>query len=130
MYTLPDFGKVSEPEEEIGLINDRVPGSREEWRVAKALWYLEIDFHYQVVVKGGTDVRGGQVLDFLLFIPFPRPAQVYGEYWHKGQLSSEERLKTAVIEQIYGYEPFEWWGIDLETDEEALETVRNDLRWA
>ena len=125
---LAEYG-LAEPEEQMGLINDRIPQSWEEWRVAKALWALDVDFHFQVSIQGGAmGIRGGQVLDFLLFTPFPVPAQVFGEYWHKGELNSEERMKLAVIEQVYQHEAYLWWGKDLETDEEALQTVKEDLR--
>jgi len=126
--TLENYGQIPAEEEPMGLINGRIPGSREEWRVAKALWTLDVEFQYQKTIRGGTLLRGGQVLDFLLFVPFAQPAQVYGEYWHKGEISNEERLKLSVIEQEYGREAYIWWGKDLEDDEEALATVKKDLR--
>lgn len=122
----PIIGKpYKKPDEEMGLIEGRTPRSREEWRVAVALWRFDVEFRYQVPVMGGSMVRGGQILDFLLLLPpSPIPLQVHGNYWHRAQLKNEDRFKHQLLQQQYGIEPIILWGSELQTQEEANARVR------
>lgn len=94
-------------------------GSKEEWRVAVALSKRNIEYRYQVPIRGGRSVRGGQVIDFVLQIPFPQPLQVFGEYFHPGELNSEERFKLAIIHQIFGRPAIILWGSKLASQSQA-----------
>lgn len=88
-----------------GMIQGIAVGSVHEWRVAQALDKYKIEYRYQVPVRGGR-VRGGQVLDFLVYAPFARPLQVFGRHWHGGrEISSEDKIKLQVLQEIYGVEP-------------------------
>ena len=121
----PIIGKPpKEPKEVMGLIQGRTPRSMEEWRVAVALMRFKVEFQYQVRIKGGSTLRGGQVLDFLLFIPNPLPLPVFGDYWHRAQMKNQDRFKLAVLQQIYGVEPEILWGSELQTQEEATARIR------
>jgi hypothetical protein len=113
-----------QPQEILGLIQGKEPRSAEEWRVAVALTRFKVEFYYQVPIRGGTMLRGGQLLDFLLFIPNPLPLQVFGEYWHRAQMKNQDRWKLAILQQIYGVEPALLWGSELQTQEEANARVR------
>jgi hypothetical protein len=124
----PIIGKPpKEPQEKLGVIQGKSPRSREEWRVAVALWRFEVRFDYQVWIRGGTRLRGGQILDFLTYIPYPQPLQVFGDYWHRVQLRSEDRFKLAVLRQIYHVEPLVLWGRWLQTQQQTNEAVREVL---
>jgi hypothetical protein len=112
------------PKEVMGLIQGKTPESLEEWRVAVALWRWKVPFEYHVSIRGGNLLRGGQVLDFLLHIPIPRPLQIFGNYWHRAQMHSEDRFKLAVLQQIYGVEPLILWGNELQTQGQAISRVR------
>ncbi len=117
----------SETTEEMGLIYGKMPGSVEEWRVAVALWKLKISFEYQISVRSGTRLRGGQVVDFVVYNPFPLPVQVFGEYWHTGELGSDDRKKQAIISNLYGREPVVLWGSELGSQDDADSAVRRKL---
>ena len=97
----PNYSYAPEEEGLIGEIQGQTPGSTEEWRVAKALWRFEIPFIYQFEIFDSS-VRGGIVLDFLVRTrPLSTPLEVYGRYWHRGERSSEERLRDAIIADYF-----------------------------
>jgi hypothetical protein len=116
---------ATEPQtvEKIGEINGVTPGSVEEWRVAVALWHFKKRFEYQIPLFGGRSVRGGQVLDFLVLDPFPMPLQVFGEYWHEGEMNSEERLNISRIENYFKQKMIILWGSQLENQTMAINSV-------
>lgn len=123
---------LSKPEpEEIGLIQGREPDSKEEWRVSKALDKYGWEYMYQYQVFGGTQTRGGQVIDFLVFtVPLSTPTQVYGEYWHSGRMSSEDRIKQIQLEtRLKGQmnKVLIIWGQDAQTQVAANAIIRREL---
>lgn len=105
--------------EQIGTIQGVTPGSVEEWRVAVALSKRNIEYRYQVPIRGGRSVRGGQVIDFILLTPFSQPLQVFGEYFHPGELDPEERFNLAIIHQIFGRPAIILWGSQLASQAQA-----------
>jgi len=86
-----------EEKEEPGLINGREPKSLWEWYMALALWEFGWEgFLYQLAVKGGYAIRGGQVLDFLVPTkPAWTPLAVDGGHWHSDV--DEEKFKDAQL---------------------------------
>lgn len=125
----PIIGKpYKKPDEEMGLIEGRTPRSREEWRVAVALWRYKVEFRYQVPIMGGSMVRGGQLLDFLLLVdPSPIPLQIFGNYWHRAQIKNEDRFKISMLRQQFGIDPVVIWGSELQTQDEANTKIREVL---
>ena len=113
--------------EETRLIQGRQPDSIEEARVANALDKYHVDYIYQYPIMGGRRVRGGQIVDFLLRNPFPTPLQVFGEYWHKAELSAGATLGLVILRNYFGRDPVVLWGSELETQEEANETIRRKV---
>jgi hypothetical protein len=112
--------------EEMTLVQGELPRSREEWRVAMALDKLGLEYRYQVPLAGGTRVRGGMVLDFLVDLPPEQiPMPVHGEYWHRG--AEEERLYLAALEHIYKREPVVLWAEELKSVAMAVATIRREL---
>ena len=118
----------SEDDEEMGLINDRKPGSREEWRVYKSLLKYKIEFQYQVSVYGGNRVLGGYTVDFVVFNPFPCALEVNGEYWHSADMRPTEQLKLVTLTAIFNREPYVVWGKDLQTQEDCDRAIQEELR--
>jgi len=114
-------------EEQIGTIQGRTPGSREEWYVATALWRLGHTFIYQYEMFGG-DVRGGQYVDFLVVTTVPQSTfiQVYGEYWHSGELGSEDKFKLAQLENE-GLEVIVLWASDLPDSDTAYSILASKI---
>lgn len=107
-------------------------GSKEEERVYIAhLKLLEkkriLGFYYQVPILGGRRFRGGFVVDFVALTPFEVPEEVFGEYWHKGELNSAERMRLAAERNWFGRDPVIYWANELQTQEAADRVVAERL---
>jgi len=116
------------PQEQIGEIQGIMAASVEEWRVAKALWELKVDFTYQSRVRGGNMLRGGQTVDFLVFTPWSVPVQVFGDYWHTGRLGADDSYALAELQQYFGVEPVVLWARELVSHEETVAIVKRELK--
>lgn len=119
-------GRIFAPQakrEKVGYINGQVPRSREEWRVAVALWTLHVPFDYQVSFFGGVTQPGGFVVDFIAYPGGPPvPIEVIGAYWH--QDTDEEEYRRAVLEQRIGAQIRYIPETELQTQEQANAAVR------
>jgi len=108
-----------------------MPASKEEWFVAKALMRLGHVFEYQVPVLGGYWVRGGQILDFWIRTTAPRETilEVNGEYWHIGEMGSEEHMKMSSLEKEFGAfaNIVVLWGSDLQSESQAYQAVAREI---
>lgn len=90
----PKTNKPEKPRTEMGLIHGRKPESSYEWNIAVALEQYGWKFYYQLQVRGGSEVRGGQILDFLVMTrPFYTALAVDAGYWHRN--SQAEQLKDS-----------------------------------
>lgn len=98
-----------------------------EYYVALALEHEKIPFMFQYWYSGGQDVLGGYVLDFVVINPFYVPLEVFGNYWHTGQMVGTDRLKLAVIAQAFRREAIIIWGTESTTYELALDAVRRKV---
>lgn len=115
-------------EEERTTIDGQAAGSKEEARVATALDRLGHRYFYQFRVFDIAGVRGTFRIDFLVTstTPLSTPLEVFGEFWHRGQLGSEDALRIALIEDHFRGEANPvaiLWGRDLQTQEEANAAV-------
>ena len=103
-----------------------------EYRVAKALDTLDIPYIFQYEMFGGRSRLGGLVIDFLaITVPLSTPVDVRGEYWHGPTRKYQDDLEIAMIRHHNRgmiAEPVILWGGELQTDEQALSTVRRELR--
>ena len=111
-------------EEQIGLIEGKIPDSKEEWWTALALWKYEIPFDYQWEIFGGTTRRGGLVVDFVVYNPMATPFEVNGDYWHRDEQGGENKLDIIAIEQHFKREVIVMWGEDMETKDDVEQFVR------
>lgn len=102
-------------------------GSVNEYNVGIALSQSRLDYDYQYPIDGGRAVRGGQVIDFLVWIE-PRPVALYvqGERWHKGAFDLEATIKRVAAERR-GFEVVEIWEHECETPEDALRVVKERI---
>ena len=98
-----------------------------EYFVAAALDKLGIPFLFQVSYWGGRSLRGGQVLDFLVWNPLETPVQVFGEYWHSGLLGSKDRLKLAQLQMLFDVPIVILWGNETDSFQDALNAVREKV---
>ena len=97
-----------------------------EYNVAKALDRLKVGYIFQFA-PFGSGYRGAYVIDFLVLNPMATPVEVFGEYWHQGQLGKDDRLRMAIIANYFHREPVILWGRDTDTFEEALNVVRKEI---
>ena len=98
-----------------------------EYFVAAALDKLGIQFLFQVSYWGWRSLRGGQVLDFLVWNPLETPVQVFGEYWHSGLLGSKDRLKLAQLQMLFDVPIVILWGNETDSYQDALSAVREKV---
>ena len=102
--------------------------TKNEFNVASALTYWKIPYHFHFEIYGGSGVRGGFVIDFLVENPFETPLEVFGEYWHIGAMAEEDRLKLDMLRSYFGYEPIIIWGDESDTIEDARDVVKLKVR--
>ena len=112
---------------DIQLIPGKVAGSKEEARVAIALKKQHIPFVYHYSIRGGGAVRGGYIIDFVIKNPFEIPLEVFGEYWHRGEIRDRDRLKIAILFSIFRREPIILWGSELHDQNAADTAVRRKV---
>lgn len=101
--------------------------TKNEYNVSLALDYFEIEYEFHVDILGGSTVRGGFVIDFVVHRPWEIPLEVFGNYWHEGMMSEGDRLKIIMLTEYYGVEPIVMWGNETDTPELAKEAVRDKL---
>jgi hypothetical protein len=88
-----------------------------------ALGMLRIDFAYQVGIMGGRRFAGGQVVDFVLYIPWAQPVQVFGQYWHSG----DEVFSLANIQRVYGRPALVAWDYELRSIRDAVAWIKRSV---
>lgn len=122
---------MSVTSEELPIINGVQVGSKYELNVIRALQHYKVEFDIQVPFFGGRSVRGGQVVDVVAYtIPLPTPIFVQS-YWHTGAREAESILKVYAFEAAMSGEmekPVQLWKEDCETFDQALESVKRELR--
>lgn len=126
----PPAIRIVEEEENLPtIIQGSSVGSKEEARVSVALDELGFDYMYQYQLFGGRNVRGGQVIDFIVQIPpHPIPIYVQGRYWHSAKMAPEDQLKIAAVDQLdWLDEPLLWYDDELTSIEAAKALCRMDL---
>ena len=128
---MSELFQEKEPEVVVQPIQGKMPNSKEEYYVALALYKLGHSFIYQYQVFGGRAIRGGQVLDFLVTTTVPRSTiiQVFGEYWHSGNMGSEDRFKLAELEHEFAGQAdiLVLWAKDLPNPDEAYTLLRREI---
>lgn len=119
----PKLKAQIEQEEVVGLVQGVMPGSKNEWYVAMALEKLNLDFMFQFSIMGGRSIRGGQVIDFVVFNPNAIPVFIQGEYWHNAKKETEDMLKQAAAEEYFKTKPVILMGEETDTREKAYQAV-------
>jgi hypothetical protein len=98
-----------------------------EANVGIALQQLKVDFIPQYTLDGGNSVRGGQIIDYVIYVP-PQAIALYcqGKYWHGGKKTMEDELKQAAAKK-HGLQPVEMWEDDYETVEKARTWLKKNV---
>lgn len=129
MENPPVIRTITEEEELPTVVHGNVVGSKEEARVSVALDKLGYEYYYQYQMFGGRNVRGGQVIDFIVQVP-PKPIPIYvqGRYWHSNKMAPEDQLKIAMVDQIEWLDtPKLWYDDELTSVQDAINLCRRDL---
>ena len=118
--------------EEPILIQNKLADSMNEVHVARALDKLNHRYIYKYLVFETRAVKGAFEIDFLVLstVPFSTPLEVFGEYFHKGQMDGEDRKRIQRIEnEMRGtINPFVIiYGEESNTPEAALEAVTREI---
>lgn len=105
--------------------------SEYEYYVALALEKLDLEFRFQVKFQGGRGVKGGFILDFLIFtVPLPTPMWVMGEYWHRGKQRAIDLYQQVKLDSLFRGQmniAVILFGEDLQTEDQAYRTVKRGL---
>ena len=106
--------------------------STEEARVATSLDKFKHSYIFQYQVFDIPGVRGAYVVDFLVTstVPLSTPVEVQGEFWHRGQMGSEDQFRLAMVEDHFRGEAnpvVVLWGAELQTQEESDQIVRRKI---
>lgn len=129
MENPPVIPTITEEEDLPTVVRGMVVGSKEEARVSVALDKLGYEYYYQYQLFGGRNVRGGQVIDFIVLVP-PKPIPIYvqGRYWHSNKMAPEDQLKIAMVDQIEWLDtPTLWYDDELTSVQDAINLCRRDL---
>lgn len=105
-------------------------GSKEEYWVSLALEKIQEitgwGWDYQVPVFGGRQIRGGNIVDFLVYTPGPWTAiEPKGRYWHTGRNEDQNEMREAC--QKKGWRLIEWFTDQTRTKEEVLSLLKREL---
>lgn len=109
-------------------LNGIPAGSINEVYLYNALVSQKISFDYQVPIMGGRWSPFGQVVDFVCYLPYAQPVQVFGPHWHTGHLGALDGLKLALLENYYRRPVLVVWSTEIESQEQADQWVRSHIR--
>ena len=102
--------------------------SKNEYFLAQAFKKLKQLFIYKYTLFGfSAGLRGGIEVDFVL-LPFFQPVELFGEYWHRGQLGADDRLKLQREMLEFKFETIIFWGAETDTFEHALSAARKKIK--
>jgi hypothetical protein len=122
--------KVKEAEENLPTeLQGKQVQSKEEARAGVALEIIELNYTYQYSIFGGHNLRGGQVVDFMLWTnPLPTPLYIQGGYWHRNR--ADEKFKIAKAKTLFGgrvNDPIELWDHELQSIDDAVKILREKV---
>ena len=120
----PEKPKRGEPALEGPLeVHGRLVDSKEEYMLAVALDRAGIDYHYQVPLFGGQGELGGIGVDFVCFIPWAVPVEVFGEYFHRDD--NKLKLRLGMLFDWFKQQPVVFWDYEM-PDQAAVDALVKD----
>lgn len=72
-----------------------------EYKITIAIETLGYDYWFQKWLWGGSRLRGGVIVDWVVFTPLPTPLEYDGLHWHEGAASEEDKLQRVRIAQYF-----------------------------
>lgn len=121
---------VNEEDKPPFFVRGQKAGSRDEYWVSLALDLIEIQtgwgWAYQVPVNGGRTVRGGNVVDFLIYTPGRWTIlDPKGRYWHSGP--NEDAYQMQRVARRKDWRLIEWFTDELKTRDAVYQFLRREL---
>ena len=98
--------------------------SVQESFIYRSLQKYKLQFMYKFSIYGGSLVRGGIIVDFVVWRPLLTPFEHFGGYWHSGQLGVDDRLKLIAEEQYFGQPPIVSYDSDIFDQQSSDNFVR------
>ena len=103
----------------------RLADSINEYNFALALHAEGKRFWFQYEVQGGHSLKGGAVVDFLVYNPFREAVDIEAAYWHRD--TADERFRDAIVEAFLGRPIIKVTDTETETVEAARRAVKRYL---
>jgi len=105
-------------------------GSKEEYWCSLALEIIEKQtgwtWEYQVPVNGGRTLRGGNVVDFLVYTPGRWTAlDPKGRYWHTGIHEDQSEMRRVCQKKKWIL--IEWFTDETPTRDAVLQFLRREM---
>lgn len=112
------------------FIRGQSAGSKEEYWCSLALERIEEatgwGWEYQVPVYGGRNVRGGNVVDFLIHTPGRKTIlDPKGRYWHTGKHEDQQQMRNVARKK--GWNLIEWFTDQTPTKESVYALLKREL---
>lgn len=112
------------------FIRGQTAGSKEEYWCSLALDKIQEmtgwGWNYQVPVYGGRQIRGGNVVDFIIYTPGPWTIlDPKGRYWHTG--INEDQNEMREVARKKGWRLIEWFTDETPTKEEVFKLIKREL---
>jgi hypothetical protein len=107
------------------LVQGKEPDSWQEVYFANALDKYKIPYIFQYVILQKVWLRGAIAIDFVLYLPFLQPVEIFGRYWHEGSMGVGDKLKLDLERRYFGRETIVIWSDEIETQEMANQYVKS-----
>lgn len=112
------------------FVRGQKAGSKEEYWVSLALDIIEQQtgwgWAFQVPVNGGRRIRGGNVVDFLIYTPGRWTIlDPKGRYWHTGH--NEDQYQMQRVARKKNWRLIEWFTDETPTRDAVLQFLRREL---
>jgi hypothetical protein len=102
--------------------------SQNEINLAWAFDKLGIQYYYQFnIYRAWARTRGGIKIDFLV-LPFRVPCELFGEYWHSGDMTPADDLKIRREFEYFHRQTVLFFGDETETRAAALKAANRNKR--
>lgn len=121
---------VDETDKPPFFVRGQRAGSKDEYWVSLALDLIEQQtgwgWSYQVPVNGGREIRGGNVIDFLVYTPGRYTMlDPKGRYWHTG--IHEDQFEMRRVARKKNWTLIEWFTDETPTKLSVLQFLRREL---
>jgi len=102
-----------------------------EYKITIAIETLGYEYWFQHWLWGGSTLRGGVIVDWVVFTPTPTPLEYDGLHWHTGAASEEDNLQRIRVAQYFKVpEVIVITSLEVDSDtpqDEVLAVVREKL---